>query len=149
MSNNKLIKCFACNKEYEHRSYQNTCNDCESIYYNLMQCNIDESLVYNKYQIMVTYDVQVQDHDGYCSDSYNQTEKNYERKFKYPLLKIFTNEDLDDEDNCIDLDNKKLFYYQKRTIGHGNGYCGLGTTYTITKAEVIIKPPAIDLSDDN
>ena len=94
---------------------------------------------YSDYELIVVYTKETEEHDGYCSDPYDE-ETNVEIiTYSYPLLKHFKKTDFND-DNSIDNDNGKLnsFYRKDREACYrGSGYCGMGTTYNILKAYII------------
>ena len=93
--------------------------------------------VYEGLSLVVKYEKTVEDHDGYCSDPGETTTRNETITDRFPLLKLFKN-DGNGVDNSIDLNNSVLqCYYNKDCEPHGNGYCGLKTTYTIISATVI------------
>lgn len=146
------VKCEPCRKVYTKRSYygSNICDECSNIrdklIYNQMDdsSDIDVALVYDKYVIQITYSVNKQEHDGYCSDPYEDSESNYDEEEIYPLLKVFKETDIN-KNYTIDLSNPKLAYYKKPKQGHGNGYCNRATTWYITKAQVKNKIDLIKL----
>ena len=90
------------------------------------------------YMIQIIYDQITETHDGYCSDESSNITKDSKIKTKtYPLYESITL-DLFDKDN--EIINPKLLeplyglYFLRCVDG---GFCGLGTTYTITSAFLI------------
>jgi hypothetical protein len=88
---------------------------------------LSADLVHPDYEVMVTYNVEDEEHDGYCSDHYNDrmTEKTVTKI--YPLPINFTPESVDSS------------FYQRDREGHGNGYCGLKTIYKLIDLKVVKK----------
>jgi hypothetical protein len=104
--------------------------------------------IYPDYKLVVTYEVETESHDGWCSDPSNETTTTKTIKMTYPLLKKFKMSDIINND-YIDADNSILrTYYNKDKEYHGNGYCGCKTTYLIIEARVI-KTNHIQLDDDS
>ena len=110
------------------------------IKYDLDNDNLDADYMKRDAKIRLTYDVIEEDHDGYSSDGYDfVTDEKTVTKI-YPLLKIFTDDDIIDRGGIlsISLDNPKLKYYQIDDVPPGNGYCHSKTTYRITSNELLI-----------
>ena len=101
--------------------------------------------IYPNYKIIITYDVRSEAHCGYCSDPYDESVETNVVTYTYPLLRIFKKCAIND-DNTIDIDCPHLDYYKIETEPHGNGYCGMKTTYNIKHA-YIIKDITNDLDD--
>lgn len=139
------ITCIICNKVFADygSAWNRLCASCEAVRTRLLDRTIDQSLVHENFVVRVTFDVHREDHDGYCSDPCDPTEEDVEEVKVYPLLKSIKNADLDDGY----LHGKKLSFYCPRRCGHGNGYCGMETIYTIKTAKVIKKKRKIDLGD--
>ena len=93
--------------------------------------------VYNGYSLKLTWRVETDEHSGYCSDSYEYTPAIESITGVYPLPKIFTKEDID-EDHYIDSDNPKLknFYNKEKPGIHGD-YCGASKRWIVTDALVL------------
>lgn len=146
----EIINCEKCN---ECRTIVQICNHCDDeikdkpiilynktyhdeCYENIMR--IDPETYDNK-EIVITYDAVTTEHDGYCSDPYDEEIITNKIKLKYPLSKTFTDDDYDPIIKKVNLNNPKLSVYVKESDGCdlGSGYCGLGTTYTIVKAKII------------
>lgn len=105
-----------------------------------------DDMIYPDYKLIVTYDVEAETHDGYCSDPFNERTTTNTITVTYPLLKKFKMSDIIDDDH-IDTSNSILqMYYTKDTECHGNGYCGCYTNYLITDARVT-KKSNIQLDD--
>ena len=91
-------------------------------------------------KVTVTYTMETEEHDGYCSDPGEiETVENSETK-TYPLLNIFDDTDFMEEDDgarVIRLDSPKSFYYTQPAHSSCMGYCGCETTYKIEQIEVL------------
>ena len=89
-------------------------------------------------QVVVTYAVQKEEHDGFCSDHYNDRFKQIEEisKYKLPLVLVpFISERL----LCVPGDSVPQgmsWYFKKRKIVHGSGECGMATSFSIMNIEV-------------
>jgi hypothetical protein len=70
-----------------------------------------------------------------------------EETVEYLLHRSFTNKDIDRYGNVTS--TSSLSYYSRRDSGHGNGYCGMKTTYRIIRAKVVKARREIDLDNDS
>jgi hypothetical protein len=106
----------------------------------LINRRISEDLVHSKYSILISYKVDVESHDGYCSDPCDKTTSTKKVKKTYALLKTFDNDDFDDETGEV-LNNEKLKLYHRgfEVCDKGSGYCGTGSNYKIVSAKIIHK----------
>lgn len=117
---------------YEQISY------CDTDTYEDIVEKISKEPIYSDYCIIITYNVKKTYHDGYyCDvdhgDDINEMECQIERI--YSLLKIFEESDLIDN-VMIDTSNKKLSVYNIPFSPHKYGYCHIGLTHNIIKANV-------------
>ena len=111
------------------------------IKYDLANDGFDPDYMRRDAKIRLTYHVIIEDHDGYCSDGYDfVTNKKTITKI-YPLLKMFTTDDIINHGGIlsISLDNPKLNYYEIDDIPHGNGYCGSVTSHNIISTKILIQ----------
>lgn len=108
------------------------CASCQLFQYRLHGGHLTEAETDPSYAVQVTYKVVKQEHDGYCSDPYDesQSESMETHTFQYPSL-------LKPEDfNEHNLTNSTtLMYFERAPEAHGNGYCGLETTYELISAK--------------
>jgi hypothetical protein len=90
-------------------------------------------------KIRVKYSVVTEDHDGYCSDPGDTTTRHSTIVVTYPLSNTFTSTDIVNSGGIltIPLDNPKLKFYNIDDKHHGNGYCGLSTTYEIKSNKIL------------
>ena len=109
------------------------CDKCRDILSVLMATTPDTpDICYLK----VTFNVTVETHDGYCSDGYDfQTEKS-------TLIRVFP--------VPLSLASKEFVrYFIPSPRGHGNGYCGCKTTYSVESAKwKNMRPHACDSLKD-
>jgi hypothetical protein len=101
-----------------------------------------------KYCVEVTYDAEISEHGGYCSDSYDKTTRNEVITDTYPLLGCITNDDIDDDGYLVE---KYAKMYHKYGEGCGSGYCGCGEEYSNFKVRVVLKkkPRKVTISNDD
>jgi hypothetical protein len=112
------------------------CQDCKKLKSAILTGTVPEDQIDPNFVLVVTYDINEETHDGYCSDPYDSDVETRTETCKYPLLIMFTNEDIDDEGNITNLYSQKMKYFHLSPTNHGNGFCGKKTTYSITKAFV-------------
>lgn len=104
---------------------------------------------YKNYNIEITYNKILEEHDGYCTgaeggDS-NITTTVIQRI--YPLHNSFKIESFDEDNECIDVTTLNKFYALSFEECTGmSGYCGMGTNYEITNGRIINK---IDSNNPN
>ncbi|MBA3284511.1 MAG: hypothetical protein H0U27_05555 [Nitrosopumilus sp.] len=141
MSEKFTVKCRCCSvsekisfghKDYYVNGYK--CRSCEEFIERLFRNKLEKNEIYEGYVLEVTYEITNEDHDGYCSDGYDFKDHNHTKILKLQVPKILTNDDFND-DNEIDLSNRKLLYFEPDMYselfdelfsmcwGH-NGYCG-------------------------
>jgi hypothetical protein len=103
------------------------------------KCYTEGKQYYTDYMLRVTFEIQTQNHDGYCSGA-DVTTNNYTQTKVIPLTKLIKQEDMDEEGN-IDPLCKYLNFYNKHSgcdnLG-GSGYCK-SENYTIIKNAKIVK----------
>lgn len=94
--------------------------------------------MYDDKEITITYNSILTDHDGYCSDPFDENEIITKIKEKFPLSKSFTENDYDITNGKVNINNPKLSIYLKESevCKLGSGYCGLGTIYNIKSAKI-------------
>ena len=132
--------CSICNNQIELVS-----TDFESnlIYKVCQQCMKDGSEHYSDYMLRVTFNIQSQLHDGYCSGA-DVTTNNYTKTKIIPLTKLIKQEDMDEEGNISPM-CKYLNYYNKKSgcenveSSGGSGYCKCENYTVITNAKIVKK----------
>lgn len=96
----------------------------------------------DEYKILITYNVEQQDHDGYCSgtDEDDIFVEQYELKKSYPVPNTLHPQFLGDgivmplEEPCLRMYEKKE---ESGNCGGGCGCCGCETKYTMVRAEIV------------
>ena len=106
----------------------------------LVNNNFDANFMVRDAKIRIKYDVIEESHDGYCSDGYDFLTTTKTITKIYPLLKLFTDDDIIDHGGIrsIPLNNPKLQYYELDDEPHGNGYCKCETSYKMISNKVLI-----------
>ena len=99
--------------------------------------NISADMIDPNYKVKVNYDINVESHDGYCSDPSNKTEESSRECIFYPYLKDHPILNTNGNNMVTDLYQGSILLYHEASVGHGNGYCGMQTTYEIVSAKVI------------
>jgi hypothetical protein len=140
-----LVKCTRCSKNIytltergNQLSYlgdrTQTCHDCYTVISKLWSRSADNC--YPDYSVTITYDKNLDNHDGYCSDPQNLTTEITQINETYPLTQLIKLNEID-EDNEIEVSLLNKFY-PKMTEGcqNGSNYCGCGTTYSIRSGRV-------------
>jgi hypothetical protein len=93
------------------------------------------------YKLVITYDIHIQTHDGYCSDPYNEEELDREGVCEYPLMNVVTEEQITKfMENQYSSDINPINYYVKcggPCGGGGSGYCGMYSTYRVKNIEIV------------
>ena len=122
----KCTRLHGCRLTSHGRNNQKECT-CDERRRKILRNDLEKDLIHPELEVLVTYDVEEEEHDGYCSDHYNNrmTEKIVTKR--YPLPINFTSETVDRS------------FYERVSEGHGNGYCGLETRYKLTDLKVIKK----------
>jgi hypothetical protein len=116
-------------------NWHDLCYDCKKIHKEILGGNISRDLIHPKKILRITYQISEVDHDGYCSDAYNETSTTKTETRYYPLLLIFNDDDFQIHGIIKSLDNPKIFYYEIPNKSHG--YCGLETTYSIKNIKLV------------
>jgi hypothetical protein len=86
--------------------------------------------------VTITFGVNVEDHDGYCSDGYNRTtiNKNVTKTFAVPPgFAVVGKTDATESD--------KMIYFVPSSVPHGNGHCGCQTTFYVVSAKWVHHAP--------
>ena len=117
-------------------------NKIDKIRANLRNDVFDPDYMMSDIKIKIKYAVTTRSHDGYCSEPYDIVKSKKTTTRTYPLLKIFTAEDVDFEVGhdlfpSVLPDNLKLGFYALDYEQHGNGYCYMGTTYKIKSTKIL------------
>lgn len=141
--NDKKENCNICEGKPRKYSWDEVkiCSECLKIQIALNadddyeEKKILEDIIYKDYEMQITYDLTRKEHDGYCSDHGEITERNYKNTVIYPLLKAFKNSDIDKRGN-VSLLNQKLIYYNTFRV---ESYHCCGTSGRIVEACVIEK----------
>lgn len=137
--------CYMCNEHINSSGYDYMpfCKKCENINY-MLRKNDEEGLageIYPQFIISIMYKKKFCSHGGSCD---NPDEKiiRYKNKIKiFPLLKLFTNDDIL-IDNTISPNNYLLDFYMKKI---DNWCCGT-IGFEIINATVKKKSDKIDLN---
>ena len=119
-------------KPYQLSNKFRKCNNCNDLYNRLHEHNLTQTEINPDYSIEVTYKVIEQDHDGYCSDSYDETTNEIEETIIYRYPNFLKEEDFDTDGKLIN-----CRFFEIDSVAHGNGYCGLETTYEIISAKKV------------
>jgi hypothetical protein len=103
-----------------------------------------------KHCVEVTYDVEISEHSGYCSDSYDETARSEVITDTYPLLGCITNDDID-EDGYLVEKYAKMYYRYSEGCRSGNDRCGCGVGYFNFEVRVVPKkkPRKVTISSDD
>ena len=151
--------CKECNGEYFSRSpypydrkeyYADTeyCSSCISRRNRIMKDDPQPNDHKPKFRILVTYSIQEEpcrDCDFDLSDDESNKEMG-EKTIEYPLIKAFSNGDIDRDGNVIScFVSGPLSYYN---VNNGRSFCNTEIIYTIVKAKVMKAERAIDLDND-
>lgn len=127
--------CSYCQQLFYRRPYHpNVCSECSSILNKLRSKAFDPSTMTNQ-KIKITYQC---DHN--CSSKCGCTRHLYNKVEVYPLLSIFTEDDIVTSGGIskISFDNPKLRYYDRPFEFHRSSIsCNLGVTYTIAKTKIL------------
>lgn len=136
MSTKTKKRCKLCYQKFynKYSTSSNKCPDCESQYDRLHEGELKNSEMNPNYNIRVVYKIIEVDHDGYCSDPYDEVRNELEETRKFQCPKFLNDDDFDSEGNLLNTQ-----YFQREPVPHGNGYCGLETTYKIKSAKRIHK----------
>ncbi|AYV85156.1 MAG: hypothetical protein Satyrvirus5_21 [Satyrvirus sp.] len=140
-------KCDYCEKNFKAESVhvRKICPSCTVLRTNIKKNTLPPDQVHPGLFLKIKYLVIEKDHDGYCSDSYNDTETKSKRIEHYPLLKIFGKDDIGSDDN-INSWNKKLKIYEIRDEELNDYACSkCKTTASIYKATVVKHLPIREL----
>ena len=127
------LTCQCCQKEYTSRHieyYGHYCDVCINFRRRLHTGSLTEDEIVPGLMICVEYDMTIQDHDGYCSDTCDETTEQCTKKYYFQHPKILSEDDFDDNGTLIN----NLSYFVKEEEPHGNGYCGMSTQYCLKRA---------------
>ena len=89
--------------------------------------SLPEDLIHPDYEVLATYEVNEEEHGGYCSDRFDDRMIEKTITVVCPLPINFTPNNVD------------WSLYQKEDKAHGNGYCGMKTTYALNDLKVVPK----------
>ena len=146
VKNEIVRKCMYC---WKITNQYGECSNCQQICKDLRNGTYAD--VYPDYKVQITYDVESEEHDGYCSDPGKITTTHSTVKRNFPLMKAFKQMDING-DNTIDDVNKTISrYYSADNAGWVSGSCYCGrceTIYTISKVVVIKKRSDCIILDD-
>ena len=109
------------------------CQNCKTLYNNLHNGTMKIEDMYPGYLIKIKYEVTKEDHDGYCSDPYDETVKKSVLTVKFQMPKFLTKYDFDENNNMI----SGFKYFEKDPDDHGNGYCHMKTRYYIKSGKLM------------
>ena len=150
------INCSFCKVEYigkpEKYGLKNMCPECSLLrqtlvgeYGDIKKC---KNMFRPGFMLRITYKIREESHDGYCSDPGEEEVVENEMTFAYPLLNQFKNEHINN-DGIVDVDKAShlLSIYLFDDRSHGNGYCGMKTTYNLKSAVVVKDKRKIDLGE--
>lgn len=92
------------------------------------------------YKLVITYDVEAQDHNGYCSDPDKEIRcRKYKERESYPIPKTLPKEFLENE-TIVPFDEQSIWQFEKKTEDrHYNPACRCKIRYEMTKAKVVRK----------
>lgn len=92
------------------------------------------------YKLKVWSSYRDADHDGYCSDTYNEK---YDKGIRVSIYDIPADlpDDVIGKNGSVDVDQVKEYDYSEP---HGNGYCGMVSTQTAYRAMIVKNPVTRD-----
>ena len=127
--------CSYCSEKYigYWKNSNDLCVSCNVVKKKLHSGNMTSDMIVTGFNVVVTYDVHREEHDGYCSDPEETTVEDSEVVQTYPLL-TYLNKHLDDDGN---ISGGQTLFYEIDTEYHGNGHCGLQTTYRPRSIKVV------------
>lgn len=125
--------CSNCNVSFVEKDSYHFSRFCKSCC-GILNGSIDDNIVDKDYKLEVTYNVHEKTHTGYCSGAMTDEETNTAETRVYHILKEHSS-----GINVGDVWNRSTALYELNDEGcsGGNGYCGMGTEYTIESARVI------------
>lgn len=121
--------------------HENLCNLCKEKIewlHNTTYEKPNHVKINDNFNIQITYDVKEVEHDGYCSEGENSTEKIYIKTITYPLVDEITNKNKENLELVCDKNILEKYYYGP-CESYGNGMCECGKYYYISKAVIIKK----------
>jgi hypothetical protein len=146
-----LSQCQLCDQSgHLKKNYPNAiCSKCTVFKRQLadpsLHSNIEPGKITDK-RVKVSYRAIQTTHDGDCSDPGTEEEDETIEEFEYPLLSIFTTDDIvrvldvaNVVHNAIDTTNPYVAYYQRdmEPCCGGSGYCGTGIKYELLFIEIL------------
>lgn len=131
------ILCSICSNKI---SYPKDAFAKDRIYEICTACYTEGKQYYTDYMLRVTFEIQSQTHDGYCSGA-NVTTNNSTKTKVIPLTKLIKQEDMDEEGNIDPLCKYLNFYNKQSGCGNlgGSGYCRCENYAIIKKAKIVKK----------
>lgn len=147
----EISKCVQCKTTYTKNIYREDyfCEKCSDKRFKILNGNSDAIKEHckSKFEIHVTYYVEKEEHDGWCSDGFEITKENYEETKEYPLIKEFTNNHIDRITGDVKIEGYMwpLSYYNISSQCHG--FCGCETKYFIKSAKVIKVSSKMDIDE--
>ena len=144
--NARVSKCQTCHKEfnckycsvkfyahqYNSHAMQDACKKCYSIYEQLHNGTLPEDDVVEGYTIRIKYKIEEGDHDGYCSDGYNERYYKYKEKHKFQYPKFISSDDFDEDGQMIS--GFKFFEKDDEAV---HGCCMMKKIYYLQSAKLI------------
>lgn len=129
-------KCFYCGISFKpSASSCKECDKCRKFIQDLHEGMLREDQFFPGFILQVRYKIVKQKHNDLCSSPKDVETEKYKETFTFRVPRILTKNDFNENDT-MDLANTKVKYFEKHPIPHGNGYCGLSTTYTITRIKL-------------
>lgn len=107
--------CWGCLKISDNK----LCDRCINLRNQILNNDIDSSLIYSNYEVEVEYTCYKKLHSEYCDKYIYENDGIIKITHKYPLLKLFKNWDLDNDGKII---SGPLILYQRDTSKCVCGY---------------------------